>query len=204
MKTIGYLRVSMEKQSTSKNKAEVLQFANEKKLGHVDWIEEKVSGTKDWKLRAIAKVVDSLDNGDWLIVPELSRLGRSTLDILEILAKLREKEVNVHAIKGGWTLNGTIESKVFLTMMALFAEIERDLISARIIEALKARKTAGVILGRPKGPGKSKLDPYREEIEALLSKGSTKTWISKRYKVSLPTLLNWISKNGIVCPITKV
>jgi len=99
---------------------------------------------------------------------ELSRLGRSTLDILEILKELKIKSVNVYAIKGAWTLNGTIESKVFLTMMSLFSEIERDLISQRTIEGLKARKAAGVKLGRPKGPGKSRLDQYRPEIEALL------------------------------------
>jgi DNA invertase Pin-like site-specific DNA recombinase len=54
------------------------------------------------------------------------------------------------------------------------AEIERDLISSRTKEALRARKAEDVKLGRPKGPGKSKLDPHREEIIALLKNGSTK------------------------------
>jgi DNA invertase Pin-like site-specific DNA recombinase len=195
--TIGYLRVSTSDQDLEKNKADILAFANERKLGNVDWVEEKVSGAKSWKTREIAKAVDSLDTGDWLIVPELSRLGRSTLDILEILAELKRKEVNVYAIKGAWTLNGTIEGKVFLTMMALFAEIERDLVSARTKEALKARKASGVKLGRPKGPGKSRLDQYRPEIEALLKNGSTKAFVARRYKVKEPTLFNWLKKNQI-------
>lgn len=135
---IGYLRVSTQDQDLEKNKADILAFANERKLGHVDWVEEKVSGAKTWKSREIAKAIETLNAGDWLIVSELSRLGRSTLDILDILAELKKKGVNVYAIKGAWTLNGTIEAKVFLTMMALFAEIERDLISARTKEALKA------------------------------------------------------------------
>jgi DNA invertase Pin-like site-specific DNA recombinase len=142
---VGYLRVSTSEQDLEKNKAEILAFANERKLGPVEWVEEKVSGVKSWRKREIAQVVESLQDGDWLIVPELSRLGRSTLDILDILAELRKKEVNVYAIKGDWTLNGTIESKVFLTMMALFSEIERDLISARTKEALKARQAAGFL-----------------------------------------------------------
>ena len=50
---------------------------------------------------------------------------------------------------------------------SMAAEIERDLISASTREALRARKASGQPLGRPKGPGKSKLDPYRPEIEAL-------------------------------------
>jgi DNA invertase Pin-like site-specific DNA recombinase len=194
---IGYLRVSTQDQDLEKNKADILAFANERKLGHVTWVEEKVSGLKNWKERELAKAVDSLSEGDWLIVAELSRLGRSTLDILEVLKVLREKAVNVYAIKGAWTLNGTIEAKIFVTMMALFAEIERDLISARTKEALKARKASGVRLGRPKGPGKSKLDEYRPEIEALLKNGSNKRYIAQRYGCSRVNLYNWLKKNNI-------
>ncbi|MBM4276163.1 MAG: resolvase, partial [Deltaproteobacteria bacterium] len=153
-KVIGYLRVSTQDQDLKKNKADILCFANDRKLGPVEWLEEKVSGVKAWRQREIAQAVEALQAGDWLIVPELSRLGRSTLDVLDILSVLRQKEVNVYAVKGAWTLNGTIESKVFLTMMALFSEIERDLISARTREALKARQASGAKLGRPKGPGK--------------------------------------------------
>jgi len=196
-KVIGYLRVSTQDQDLEKNKADILTFANERKLGHVKWVEEKVSGVKTWKKREIAKAVDFLGEGDWLIVSELSRLGRSTLDILDVLSVLREKGVNVYAIKGAWTLNGTIEAKIFVTMMALFAEIERDLISARTKEALKARQAAGVKLGRPKGPGKSKLDEYRPEIEALLKNGTTQRFIAKRYGCSETNLNNWLKKNKI-------
>ena len=80
---------------------------------------------------------------------------------------------------------------------SIAAEIERDLISARTKEALKARKAAGVKLGRPKGPGKSKLDAYRAEIVALLKNGSTKTFVSNKYGTTLPNLYNWLSKNRI-------
>ncbi|MEW6657381.1 MAG: recombinase family protein [Thermodesulfobacteriota bacterium] len=196
-KVIGYLRVSTQDQDLEKNKAEILLFANEHRLGHVEWVEEKVTGAKTWRKREIAKAVESMNPGDWLIVPEISRLGRSTLDVLDILAELRKKEVNVYAIKGAWKLNSTIESKVFGTFMALFSEIERDFISARTKEALAARKAAGVKLGRPPGPGKSKLDQYRPEIEALLKNGSTLIFIAKRYGVGMTTLKNWLKKNEI-------
>ena len=82
-------------------------------------------------------------------------------------------------------------------MMALFAEIERDLASAHTKEALKARKAGGIKLGRPKGPGKSRLDPYRPEIEALLKNGFTKAFVARRYKIKEPTLFNWLKKNQI-------
>ncbi len=67
-------------------------------------------------------------------------------------------------------------------------EIEHDLISQRTKEVLHVRKAAGVKLGRPQGPDKSKLDPYQPEIEALLAQGSTQKFISQRYGVTEATV----------------
>ena len=197
MKIVAYLRVSTESQDTEKNKHDILIWANNRQLGPVQWVEEQVSGCKDWKKRQLFDVVQSLGQDDWLIIPEFSRLARSTLQILEVLAELKKKGANVYCLKGDQHVNGSIESKVFLTMMALFSEIERDLISARTIEGLKARRAAGVQLGRPKGPGKSKLDQFRPEIESLLKNGATLSFVAKRYKSSPGNLMNWLTKNGI-------
>ena len=196
-RTIGYLRVSTADQDIEKNKAEILNLANNKDLGRVEWVEEKVSGVKDWRKRKLGEVVEQLQEGDALIVAEMSRLGRSTLDILEIMKVAKGKGISVYSVKGGWSLNGSMESKIVLNMLAMFAEIERDLISQRTKEALRARQAAGVKLGRPKGPGKSKLDKYRPEIEALLKNGSTKSYIAKRYGCTTSTLHNWLAKNKI-------
>ena len=83
---------------------------------------------------------------------------------------------------------------------SMAAEIERDLISARTTEALRTRKAAGLPLERQKGPGKSKLDPYRPEIEALLANGSTQRFIAKRYNTTPANLSNWMKKHGIRKP----
>ena len=77
-RTIGYLRVSTADQDIEKNKSDILKLANEKRLGSVDWVEEKVTGTKNWRKRKLGKVFNSLNAGDTIIVSELSRLGRST------------------------------------------------------------------------------------------------------------------------------
>ena len=196
-RTIGYLRVSTIDQDLEKNKADILHLANEKNFGKVQWVEEKVSGKVNWKERKIKQVIDELQEGDRLIVPELSRLGRSMLEVMEMLSIMRDKGVNVYAVKGSWELNGTIQSKVMAMAFSIASEIERDLISSRTKEALKARKAAGITLGRPKGPGKSKLDQHREEIIALLRNGSTKAFVAKRYKTSLPNLWNWTKKNRL-------
>jgi DNA invertase Pin-like site-specific DNA recombinase len=80
---------------------------------------------------------------------------------------------------------------------SIASEIERDLISKRTKEALRALKAQGVKLGRPKGPGKSKLDKHRDEIVALLKNGSTKAYVAKKYGTTLPNLYNWLRKNKI-------
>ena len=196
-KTVAYLRVSTADQNTEKNKSEILFFANERKFGNVNFVEETVSGKKTWKEREIKKIIEELDEGDRLIVPELSRLGRSMLEIMEILAVAKDKGIHIYDIKGNWELNGSIQSKVMAMVFSIAAEIERDLISSRTKEALRARKAAGVKLGRPKGKGKSKLDQYKEEIIALLRTGSTKTYLAKKYETSLPNFYNWLTKNNI-------
>ena len=76
-------------------------------------------------------------------------------------------------------------------------EVQRDLISERTKEGLRAARTKGVRLGRPKGKGKSKLDAHKPEIIALLRNGSTKTFIAERYGTSLANLFNWLRKNNI-------
>jgi len=196
-KVIGYLRVSTVSQDLEKNKADILKYANDNRLGNVDFVEEIVSGKVSWLKRKIKDVIDSLGKDDWLIVAELSRLGRSMLEIMEIISEAKRKEINIHAVKNNWTLNGSIESKILLMVFSMASEIERDLISARTTEALRVRKASGMILGRPKGPGKSKLDVHKDEIVALLRDGVPKKRVAKKYDTSIVNLYNWISKNGL-------
>ena len=197
-KNISYLRVSTQDQNTEKNQAQVLKYSNEHRFGHVEFIEESVSGKISWKQRKISQIIDELQSGDRIIVPELTRLGRSTLEVLEILKAAKEKGIAVFSVKENLELNGdNMQSKIMATMLSLFAELERDFISMRTKEALKARKNAGVVLGRPKGPGKSKLDPYKEEITALLKTGVAKARVARKYKVAVTTLLNWLKKNAV-------
>ena len=196
-KVVGYLRVSTVSQDLEKNKADILTYANDHRLGNVEFVEEVVSGKVSWKLRKIREVIDTLDKDDWLIVAELSRLGRSMLEIMEIISEAKRKGINIHAVKNGWTLNGSIESKILLMVFAMASEIERDLISARTTEALRVRKAMGVKLGRPKGPGKSKLDQHTEEIVALIRDGVPKKKVAKRYSTSIVNLYNWIAKNKL-------
>lgn len=195
--TIAYLRVSTAAQEVEKNKAAILGLANQKDLGRVRFVEETVSGQVPWRRRKIATVLQGLQPGDTLIVSELSRLGRSMLECMEILSIATQKGIALHAVKGPWHLDGSLQSKIIAMAFAMAAEIERDLISHRTKEALRAKKAAGGKLGRPPGPGKSKLDPYQPEIEALLANGSTQRFIAHRYGTTEANLHHWLTKRGL-------
>ena len=196
--TVGYLRVSTQDQDLEKFKSDILKFANDRDFGKVKFCQEKVSGYRtSWKDRKLFNVIEDLGKDDILITPELSRLGRSTLEVLEILKEAKDKGINIYSVKEGVTLDGSIQSKVMSTMLALFAELEHDFISMRTKEGLKQARLKGRLLGRPKGPGKSKLDKHRPEIEALLKIGSTKKYVAQRFNSSAPNLLNWLKKNKI-------
>jgi DNA invertase Pin-like site-specific DNA recombinase len=82
-------------------------------------------------------------------------------------------------------------------VFSMASEIERDLISARTKEGLRVIKASGIKLGRPKGPGKSKLDPHKDEIVALLRDGVPKKVVARKYGTSIVNLYNWILKNGL-------
>ncbi|GAB3179325.1 recombinase family protein [Telluribacter humicola] len=196
-RTIAYLRVSTLDQDLEKNKANILHLANEKSLGKVEFIQEKISGKVAWRSRKIGPLLDELRKGDVILLSEFSRLGRSMLECMEIISIAMQKGIKIYTVKGAWQLDDSIQSKVMAMVFSMASEIERDLISKRTRESLAAKKLSGVKLGRPMGPGKSKLDQFRPEIEALLLSGSTQKYIADRYRITEATLSNWIKKNGI-------
>jgi len=192
--TYAYLRVSTDKQETENQKYEILKYANERKLGNVDFIEETVSGRKSWRERQLGRLVEKIEKGDVLIVTELSRLGRSMLEIMEILSILLRKGAEIHVVKSNQVLKDDLQSKVFAMAFSIAAEIERELISQRTKEALQRRKAEGKPLGRPKGSYSSKLDRYRKQIEELLSKGVSISSIAKIIEVPYSTVYSYVQR----------
>lgn len=197
-RTIAYLRVSTDGQDLDKNRADILDLANKKGLlGTVEFVEEKISGKTPWRERKIGtEIIPILKRGDNVIVSELSRLGRSMLEIMEILSILKTTGVNVYAVKGDWSLNG-MQSEMMAMVFAIAAEVEHDLIRSRTKEALRALKAKGIKLGRPKGIGKSRLDQYQPEIVALLRNGSRQCYVAQRYGVTAGTLIHYIKRHKL-------
>ena len=197
MAIYSYLRVSTDKQELENQKFEVLKYANDNKLGNVEFVEETVSGRKSWKEREIGKLVEKLGKGDVLIITELSRLGRSMLEIMELLSILLRKGVALHVVKNRQVLKDDLQSKVFAMAFSIAAEIERELISQRTKEALKRRKAEGKPLGRPKGSFSSPLDKHREQIEEFVRKGVSISSIAKILGVKYTTLYDYIKRRGL-------
>src|SRR5687767_13654966 len=147
----GYIRVSTDKQTTENQRFEILKYADEKKL-HIDrWMEETVSSTRKLSHRKLGALLTRMQKNDILIVSELSRLGRSLMEVMSILHTLMEKNVKVFTTKERYELGNNISSKVLAFAFSLSAEIERSMISSRTKEALARKRSEGMRLGRPKG-----------------------------------------------------
>jgi DNA invertase Pin-like site-specific DNA recombinase len=116
---------------------------------------------------------------------------------MSCIAAAKDKGIFIYDVKNGFELNGRFQGELMAMIFSIAAQIERDLISARTREGLKAARAQGKLLGRPPGPGKSKLDKFKPEIIALLNNGSTKTFIARRYKITLANLYNFLRKNKI-------
>lgn len=196
---IAYLRVSTEIQELDSQKLALHEYARRNNIKIDKFVEVEISSRKSNKARKIDELLENLQAGDLLLVSELSRLARSVGQIIQIVDALIKNQVRFIAVKESIRISGkqNIQTKTMITMFGLFAEIERDLISERTKQGLALARKKGKLLGRPKGSGKSKLDQFEPEIRALLKNGSSKTFIAKRYKTSLPNLYKWMKKSGI-------
>jgi DNA invertase Pin-like site-specific DNA recombinase len=98
-KTIAYIRASTDKQDLNNQKLEIFEYARKNQLEVDDFIQITISSRKTSKDRRIDEMVLALNDADTLIVTELSRLGRSTAEIIGLINALIKKQVRVISIK---------------------------------------------------------------------------------------------------------
>lgn len=193
----GYIRVSSDKQTVENQRFEINNFVAKEQI-HIDgWIEETISGTKNYNKRELGKLLNKVQKGDLIICAELSRLGRNLFMIMEILNICMSKECRVWTIKDNYRLGEDIQSKVLAFAFGLSAEIERNLISQRTKEALARKRAEGITLGRPIGrktdESKYKLYAKKALIDELLKAKISKRQIAKICKVDRNTLCRFIN-----------
>lgn len=184
-KTIGYIRVSTDQQDLQNQQHSVLNYVNKNALGKVDFIEVKMSSRKKDEDRKINELFETLKAGDHLIVSELSRIGRSVVNVVTIVNQLIALGVNLHILKEQLFIKPNVQNPFTdfqINIFSAFAQLERDLISKRTKEALQARKAKGIKLGKPVGTIQGSIyDKDREKIKELHSLGVTLTNISRKH-----------------------
>lgn len=190
----GYIRVSSDKQTVENQRFEIDQFCKRETITIDGWIEETISGTKNYEKRKLGHLLKKVRKDDIIICSEISRLGRSLFMIMEILNVCMSKECKVWTIKDNYRLGDDIQSKVLAFAFGLSAEIERNLISQRTKEALARKRAEGVVLGRPVGRKSShvKLSGKEETIKTLREQGLSQAKIARLFKVDRMTVAKFI------------
>ena len=198
MAVIGYIRVSSNKQTLEHQKYEIEQFANQNHIIVDRWVMEKISSRKPLNKRQLGQLLDDLQPNDILIAAEISRLGRSLLEVMHILEYCLNKNCQVWTIKENYRLGNDIQSKVMAFAFGLSAEIERNLISQRTKASLENVKSKGKRLGRPFSAQskKLKLSKNTKKIKELLDMGLTRYRIAKIMQVKQTTVSRFINRMG--------
>ncbi len=166
----GYVRVSTQEQNVDSQKNSISRYCIDQKLMVDEWIELEMSSRKSTALRRIDELLSKLQPNDVVIASELSRLGRSikeTLNTIEIIMK--EKHSRLVLIKQNLDLNpsdsSNMSNKILITVFSMLAELEKDFISERTKEGLRASVAKGIKLGKPKGDIQASMyDKDREKI----------------------------------------
>ena len=196
----AYYRVSTELQNYESQKVGVIDFANRMNWKiDKEYIDEGVSGTILAKERKLGTLLNILNKNDVLITSELSRLGRSTSDVINTCQLLVKKGVNCYLVKQGMSIDNTPMGKMMIAILSAFAEMERDLISQRTIEGLKRRKADGVQLGRPVGSKnrKTKMSNQYDNVLKMLQSGMLRNQIAKELHVSFFTVNKYIKSTDL-------
>lgn len=188
----GYIRVSTDTQTVENQRFEINNFCAKNEIKVDRWIEETISGTKNYKTRQLGKLLKKTQKGDIIVCSELSRLGRNLFMIMEILNICMSRDCRLWTIKDGYRLGDDINAKVLAFAFGLSAEIERNLISQRTKEALARKRAEGVRLGRPTGVKTrvEMLKPYKyhHRILHMRAQGYSLYYIANRLRMSRNTL----------------
>lgn len=215
MAAYAYLRVSTDLQDVDNQRHGILEYAHKKGIANLSFIEDTVSGKKKWRERKLGDLVEhTMKTGDLLLVSEISRIARSTLQVLDVLEVSAERALELHIAKQNLVFagEGDMTSQILATVLGMVAQIEREFVSQRTKESLASKKRQledqGFFLnkegekvyslGRPSGKAQRvKLDDYDAQIRDLLQKGVNKRAISKIVGCAPSTLYDWIKRRKI-------
>lgn len=195
-----YARVSSvgDRQSTDRQVLDLQEYAKTAKLDLVQTFEEHISGAKKNQERPVlTQAIDYCkENGvDMLLCSELSRVGRSSFEVLATVKDLIDHKINLYLQKEKFTLlddegKPSMLAPIIISVLSTCAQLERDNIQFRLNSGLKRYIERGGVIGRPKGSGKTheeKREQYKEML-AYLKKGYSQRIVARLSNVSLSTV----------------
>ena len=190
----GYCRVSTAHQHEENQHFVIANFAKKNNVVIDSWIEETISSSRKLQDRKLGQLLKELKPGDILITTEISRLGRSLLEVMGILQMCLEKECQIWTLKENFRLGTDIQSKVLAFAFGLSAELSKSLLQARVRESLARLKSDGKKLGRPIGAKSRelKLTKNRQIINQLIQRGVSKNQIARIMRVNKSTLYKYL------------
>ncbi|GAA0096419.1 recombinase family protein [Clostridium perfringens] len=186
---VGYARVSTEGQSLNRQIDLLVEYGLDKR----NIYQEKISGTKAYR-EQLDKMIDELQEGDSVIITDLTRISRSTKDLLNIIDKIKAKGASIKSIKDTWldTSSDNPYNSFLLTIMSGLSQLERDLISQRTKEGLKSAKARGRNGGRP-----SKRNNKANIVSLLYREGYKIVEIVEQTKLSKSTVYRLLKDLGL-------
>jgi putative DNA-invertase from lambdoid prophage Rac len=182
-----YCRVSTADQSCDRQERDLRAFAKRSGFAIVGVYKEKASGAKTDRIeRKKVMALAQAHEIDAILVTELSRWGRSTIDLVQTLQSLQAWDVSVLAVSGLQFDLSTPHGKMIASVMAALAEFERDLIRERIKSGIAAAKARGKRLGRQ--PGQRPSDRKATKVLKLAEAGLSYRLIGRHVGLSKNTV----------------
>jgi DNA invertase Pin-like site-specific DNA recombinase len=185
---VGYARVSTLEQNLDRQLDQLIAYGVDKR----NIYQEKVTGTKKDRPELL-KMINELENGDIVVVADITRISRSTKDLLEIIDKIKEKGAGIKSIKDTWldTSSENPYHEFLLTVMAGLSQLERDLISQRTKEGLQSARARGRKGGRP-----SKRNKKYNLVHMMIKNDYKIKDIVKETGLSRPTIYRILNDEG--------
>lgn len=183
-----YCRVSTADQSCDRQERDLRAFAERAGFDVAGVFKETASGAKN--NRAERRKILLLARSrrlDVVVVTELSRWGRSTLDLLQTLRELEASGVSLMALNGVAFDLSSPHGRIIAAFLSAIAEFERDLIGERIRSGLAAARAKGRKLGRRPG-FRPKSDRLTPKVLAFVKEGRSYRWIAHELQLSKNTV----------------
>lgn len=198
----GYYRVSTDDQTCESQRLGVLAYAKSHDLViNKEYFDEGVSGAVEVKERKLNNIVRQAQSGDKLIVSELSRIGRSTFDVLKTIHTLNKKGVDIYLVKQNMLIDQSPMGKLMVAIMAAFAEMERDLMIQRTREGITRARREGKQIGRPYGFSYRKLGANAEKVKTMAARGLNKSQLARYFQCDWQTMHRFMRENNIECGV---